>query len=139
MKTTLSFIFIFCLLQFSANAGVPEAVKKAFSAMFPDVKKAKWEKEKTGDYEAEFMRDGREITAVFDEKGQWKETETEIKPETLPEQVKLAIQKLYSHAKIKETARIQQSGKAILYEAEIKADGKHLELLFTENGDLIKS
>lgn len=136
MKKQIILLSLFALVQTKSIAGVPDAVKKAFEAMFPDVKKAHWEKEKTGNYEAEFTREGREISAVFDQDGKWKETETQILPETLPEPVKRAIERKYTNVKIKECFRLQKPGGAILYEAEIKADGKKREVILDENGTI---
>lgn len=38
----------------------------------------KWDKEDDG-YEANFVKDGKTMSATFDASGDWKETETDIK------------------------------------------------------------
>lgn len=115
---------------------VPDVVEKAFAQKFPIAKKVKWHKEKDNNYEASFMLNDKETSAVYSPDGQLKETETEISASELPKAVSEAFAKKYPNAKIEETAKIERSGGAVIYEIEVK--GQKTDLLFDESGNETK-
>ena len=117
---------------------VPEAVMKTFKQRFSEVKKAKWEKEKDGNYEAEFDLNGKEMSATFLANGDWRETETEINVSELPKAVSDAFNKLYPDTKIREVSKIQRSDNSVVYETEIKIKGKRSDILFDEKGNKLE-
>ena len=117
---------------------VPEVVKKAFQQKFPTAKKVKWEKEKNNDFEASFILNDKEISAVYSIDGQLKETETEIAVSELPKSVIDALAKKDANAKIEEAEKIERSDNTIIYETEVKINKKKTELLFDSNGNEIK-
>jgi ribosomal protein S5 len=116
---------------------IPDAVKTAFQQKFPTVKKVKWEKEKTNEYEASFMLDNKEVSVLYLPDGKLKEIETEISVSELPKAVKEAINKKHPNAKIDEAAKIERSDNSIVYEAEVKIGGKKTDLLFDEKGNIV--
>ncbi len=118
---------ISCLAQ-----KVPAAVKESFAKNFPNTAVKKWDKE-AGDYEANFAKDGKTISATFAATGELKETETDIQISELPSSVADYVKANYKGASIKEAAVIVR-GNDKLYEAEVK--GK--DLLFDMNGKFIK-
>ncbi|MEO8710834.1 MAG: PepSY-like domain-containing protein [Parafilimonas sp.] len=132
MKNT---IIAFALLTaFSCTAqNVPDAVKTAFAKSFPNTDVKKWDKE-DGNYEANFTKDAKSMSATFDANGTWMETEADIKVSELPAAVTDYIKANYSGAKIKEAAVLSRPNISKLYEAEVK--GK--DLLFDENGKFLK-
>ncbi len=92
----------------------------------------KWDKE-DGNYEANFSKDGKTMSATFTAAGVLKETETDIKVSELPVGVENYIKSNYKDATIKEAAIIVR-GNDTMYEAEVK--GK--DLLFDKNGKFLK-
>jgi len=117
------FLLFFSFATFSCYAySVPENVKAAFKKQFPNATVKKWEKE-NNNYEANFILNGKVMSATFDSSGKWKETETEIEINTLPAKVVNYIQVNYKGATIK-AAAIIQTPETKMFEAEIK--GKDL-------------
>ncbi len=130
-KALFSFALIlvaFCAIQAeNCKGNPPQAVVTAFQQKFPGVKDVDWDKEKNGEWEAEFEQNGVEMSANFTAAGQWIETETEIKPSELPAPVRTALK----GKKIKEAARIIRADGSSVYEAEVR--GK--DLLFDAQGN----
>lgn len=134
-------LFIICLMiacqqvfaQKIDASKVPASVKSAFSKNFPKITDIKWEKE-NGNYEANFSDNGKKMSATFDEKGTWLETESKIEISELPSGVAAYVEKNYKGQKIKGAAKLNMPGGATNYEAEVK--GK--DLIFDANGKFIK-
>ncbi len=112
---------------------VPAVVKANFAKQFPGVE-AKWEME-DGKYEAGFKKMGHEMSAMIEPNGTITETEMEIKTSELPKAVTDYVKKNFPNATIKEASKITKSSGEVNYEAEV--NGK--DLIFTNNGDFIKS
>src|ERR1700758_1027907 len=102
------------------EAEVPKAVVTSFQTNFKGAKVEKWEKEKDGNYEAEFDWNKIETSATFNPDGKLNETEQEIKVSELPKTVTDYIAKNYSKHKIAEAAKITTGEGKLCYEAEIK-------------------
>src|SRR6266487_4385168 len=130
MKSLLLFltmtITISCLSQ---KTTPPAAVQSAFTKNFPGTTVKKWDKEE-GNYEANFTKDGKEMSAVFDANGKLQETETVIAVSKLPASVVSYVHEHYKGAKIEEAAIVVKPNGEKIYEAEIK--GK--DLLFDVQG-----
>lgn len=116
---------------------VPEAIKSAFQQKFPNAKKVKWVKEKNNEYEACFVLENKEVSALYLTDGKLKEVETEIPVSELQLAVTEALAKKHPKAKIDEAARIERSDNTIVYETELKIGGKKTDLLFDENGNAV--
>jgi len=116
---------------------IPTVVKSAFLQKFPTAKKIKWEKENKNEYEASFILDNKEVSALYLSDGKLKEIETEITVSELPKAVAEALAKKYPNAKVCEFAKIERSDNSIIYETEIKIGGKKTDLLFDEQGNLV--
>lgn len=131
--------------QHMKEAQVPEAVKNAFKAKFPDVTDADWEKE-GNDYEVEFeakrvnMDHGKSVketcerSALFSANGTWLQTEEEIKVDQLPAAVSEYITKNLAGKKIKEAAKITDAEGKITYEAEVAKT----DYIFDAKGNFLK-
>lgn len=137
MKIIIISFFVFVLTypisaQKLNDSDVPQAVKTAFTAMYPDVKHIKWSLEDKK-YEAEFKQNGVESSVLFEPNGTYYQTETEIPISMLPEDVKDYISKNLAGKKIKEAAKITDAKGTITYEAE--AGGS--DYLFDANGTFI--
>ena len=77
-------------------------IQKAFNEKFPTAKSVKWDMEEENEWEAEFKMDGAEMSAVFDAKGVWLETEKEISKKQIPEAIKATLDRDYQGYKVEE-------------------------------------
>lgn len=135
-------IILAFLLPLSINAifaqKAPAAVQKAFAQKFPTVKKVSYDREKNGDYEAEFSVNGVESSANFTADGKWLETEKTIATTALPAEIVKAIKAQYPTAKIVGAAQIETLDKGTLYEADLKTGIKKQEVLLDAKGNFVK-
>ena len=113
---------------------VPSAVTTKFTALYPNVKEVKWEKE-GADYEAEFEVNEVETSANFDAAGNFLESETEVAKTALPAAANDYLAKNAPGVKVKEVSKITDASGKITWEAEA---GK-LDYIFDENGNFIKT
>ena len=143
MKTiTTVFTVILALVIFSCNKNpgqkdmkVPQAVKAAFESEHSDVKDAEWEKEGKY-YEVEWEVNGKEQEIVYDQDGNIMATEHEITVEELPQAAQDYINENYAGQKVVE-AELEETKKGRYYEAELRINGKEVELIFDSNGEYI--
>jgi hypothetical protein len=138
MKKLLVFLAIGASCSIAATAQqlkeseVPSAAKSAFQKQYPNTT-AKWEKEK-GNYEVNFKKEGKSMSAVINEAGTITETETDIAVNALPQAVQSYLKTHYKGAKIKEAAKIEKANGEVNYEAEV--NGK--DVMFDSNGKFIE-
>ena len=111
---------------------VPSNVKTTFQKEFPNAT-AKWEKEK-GNYEVNFKKDGKTMSALINKEGAIIETETDIATNELPQTVLSYLKEHYKGAKVTEAAKIVNEKGELNYEAEV--NGK--DVMFDANGKFIK-
>ena len=116
---------------------IPTPVKQAFTKMFPTATGMKYLMEKK-DYEVNFTDKGFEMSANFDAMGKWLETETEIKPEDLPEKVTASVAKNFAGYRIAEVGKVEKPGTGVVYEMDLKKDKEGFEVQFSPNGDVLK-
>jgi ribosome-associated toxin RatA of RatAB toxin-antitoxin module len=137
MKRTITAML--CLGAFTASAQkmdaskVPSAVTQQFSNSFGGATGVKWEKEKSGDYEAEFTMGGQEMSATFDASGTLKETEREIEMSALPAGVSKYLSEHKLTGKVKEAAELKMADGSVRYEAEVRKQ----DLVFDAAGNLL--
>lgn len=138
MKNYLILGCLLCSVAAAAQkidgAKVPAPVKAALAKGFPAAGTVKWELEKSN-YEAGFKENNTHISALYDVKGNWLETETGITAAALPKAAADYVATHYKGAKIKETAKIQKANGEINYEAEV--NGK--DLIFDSKGTFLKA
>jgi hypothetical protein len=130
-------LLMVCACAQEKKVTVPEAVKKAFAAQFPNATKVEWGLEKPGEFEAEFKLNNVEMSANIDEKGTLLETETEIKESDLPQAVKSTLAKDFAGYKIEEILKADAKG-IITFEMTAQKDKKEFVLEFDINGKLLK-
>ena len=120
------------------EAEVPKAVVTSFQTHFKGAKAEGWDKEKNGEYEAEFKMNKVEMSANFSADGKLMETEAEIASTTLPKAATDYITKNYAGSKIEEAAKITNAANKVTYEAEVKHGKEEFELIFDASGNYIK-
>ena len=113
---------------------VPDQAIAAFKKNFPKAGDAVWEKE-NGNYEVAFADNDKKISATFDEKGKWLETEFAIDESDLPKPALAYVDENYKGEKIKAAAKINVLGGSTNYEIEIK----NVAFIFDANGKFIRS
>ncbi|WP_315821313.1 hypothetical protein [Paraflavitalea speifideaquila] len=111
----------------------PAAAKAAFEKAWPGISGVKWYKEE-GDYEAEFKKEGKKMSAIYDLKGALKETEVEITVAELPKGVGDYVKQHHKGAAIKDPAKTTRADGSVIYEIEIK----ETTLVFDNTGKFIK-
>jgi ribosome-associated toxin RatA of RatAB toxin-antitoxin module len=135
-------VLILCLFFVSINSifaqkGVPANAVATLKQKFPEAQKSKWEKEKNGDFEANFKVNGKSMSATFSPKGEWLETESGIPVSDLPAPVMAAFKKAHGEAKIKAADKIE-SATAVSYEIEYKSGLVTKEIVYDAQGLLVK-
>jgi hypothetical protein len=138
MKKLLLLPLTMISLGICAQMKAPTAVANAFSKKFADAKQVKWGKENAKEYEADFSLNGTKMSANFDLQGNWKETETEITVSNLPEAVVKSIKAKHPSATIEGASKIEKADGKIIYEADIKLNGKKKELELLPDGSFVK-
>ncbi len=138
MKTLLTIAIIGSAIGFSnaqtvKEAEVPDRVKVAFTKQYPNVKVEKWEKE-GANYEAEFKLDYIETSAVYDERGKFIQTESEIHVAELPPAVTEYVNTNLGGKKVSEASRITDASGIVSYEAEVG----DADYLFDSKGSFIR-
>lgn len=116
---------------------VPAAVKQAFAKKFPGVTNVSYEMEKK-DFEINFKDKGVEMSANFDAKGNWLETETGIKASDLPEAVSASVSKNFAGFKTTEIAKVEKRDSGLIYEMDLNNGKEGYEVQFSPNGVILK-
>lgn len=134
MKKILLALCLFVSLTAATYAQTaPAAAKAAFAKAYPKASKVKWEKE-DGKYEVSFTDNGKELSAIYTEKGALEETEHEMTVAELPAPVLSYMKEHYKGITVKGAAKIIKADGSVNYEAAVK--GK--DVLFDANGKFIK-
>jgi len=130
---------LFASISMQAQLKVPVVITSAFSKQFPDAMNMKWGKENAKEYEVEFQSKNIKMSANYDLQGNWRETETEITIKDLPEAVVQSIHTKYPGSVISGADKIEKPGGKIIYEADIKTNGKKKEVELFEDGKFLTS
>ncbi|HQY19240.1 MAG TPA: PepSY-like domain-containing protein [Ignavibacteria bacterium] len=111
---------------------VPEAVKTAFYASYPDADNVEWEIQ--GAYFEGGIKVNDMVTSVLlDANGFLVQTESQIPASDLPDGVKDYISKNLNNAQIEEAAKITEPTGKVTYMAEVK----NSEYMFDPEGKLL--
>lgn len=130
-------IFTQSCAQTTTEKDVPSKVKAAFAEKFPNVKKAKWDKESETEWEAEFKLNGKEYSANFTSDGTWKETEYEIKESEIPVKVKNILDNEFAGYEIDEV-EISETTEGKIYKIELEKGETEMEVAIYANGEIVK-
>ncbi len=117
---------------------IPAATKTGFAAKFPTAQKVKWSIEKPGEFEAEFILNSVETSALVDAKGTLLETETEINAKELPQVIKAILAKDFTQYKFDEIEKVTDAKGIISFEMEAAKGKDKLEISFDASGKLLK-
>lgn len=127
----------FSITAFSQSKNVPAVVKTAFSKKFPAAKNVKWTNESKTEWEAEFTLKDKEMSASFDPKGNWKETETNLRVTNLSATVLKTLHSKFRGYTVKSVAyTVNPKYKA--YEIDIAKGESKLEVTIDKTGKLLK-
>ena len=131
-------VFSFSLVPAFSQKNAPENVKKEFAKKYPTAQAVKWDSEEANEWEAEFEINGTEMSASFDNKGVWLETETEISVKELPASVTNTVAKNFVGFKTG-TVSTNETPKMKGYEVELTNGETSLEVIFDNLGKVIKN
>ncbi|MBK7442071.1 MAG: PepSY-like domain-containing protein [Bacteroidetes bacterium] len=134
---TTAILFTICILQ-SCRTEVPEAVLLSFEAKYGNAQNVSWGKENKSEYEAEFSINNINMSANFDNRGDWVETEVVIEPKNAPAEIVKTINVQYSGYQIKSIESIETADKGLSYEVIITKRAKKLEIMFNETGNILE-
>ena len=139
MKNTIILMFVLSLLTLNtfSQKNVPEYVKKEFVKKYPTAQAVKWGSEEDNEWEAEFKINGQEMSASFDNKGTWLETEAEISEKDLPAIVSNTLTTEFNGYKSSEITTIenpQMKG----FELRLKKGETSLEVVIDNSGKVVK-
>ncbi len=136
--TVSSVLVIVITMLLSCNqTKVPSEVGKSFKSKFPDARSVSWDKENDHEFEAEFKRSGNEMTACFNDKGEWIETEIELSQKDLPEAVQNTISSEFTGFKIEEVVRIETPEYSEAFEVGLEKDEASQEVIILKDGTIL--
>jgi len=135
---TITFALYLFLLKNVFAMVAPGNVQASFDKMFPNARAVHWHKEHANEYEAEFIWNGYACSANFNASGQWLETETEIGLEQVPSTIVTAFIKLHKETSLRKVYVIKSMKGETHYEMEYRKGLFNKEVLFDEQGNLIK-
>jgi len=139
MKTVILGMSMLIAISFNAcdQEQAPEKIKSAFNQKFPNAEEVDWDMEKNNEWEAEFEVDENDMSATFDQNGQWLETETEIEENELPESVTLRLKNNFKGYEI-EKAEYLESPEYKGYELELEGKDGDITVLIGMDGKKLK-
>jgi hypothetical protein len=141
MKASVLIITSVFLISFSAfgqsGKDVPANITAAFSQKFPSASKVKWGKESEKEWEAEFIMNGKEYSANYDNAGTLTETEYAITAKEIPAAVKTSLDKESAGYKIEESA-VSETKAGKIYEFVIAKGETKMELTIDPAGKVLK-
>ncbi|MES2776276.1 MAG: PepSY-like domain-containing protein [Bacteroidota bacterium] len=143
MKKIISGAFVFIMVIGNNDVTaqirkIPAAVTQSFKVKFPEVAEVEW-KDKLTVFEASYEVDAIKYQSTFNNKGEWKKTETEIAEEDLPSEVQEGLDKSkYKSWEIKTVSNVQTiEGQKFMLVVQKSALQKK-RLYFSYDGQLIK-
>ena len=118
---------------------IPAAVTESFKNKYSTATNVEW-KDRLTSFVATFEADGKKHDAYFDDDGSWKQTDTRIEEEELPEAVRDGFEKSkYTEWKIDRVERIEKNDNNVEYRIQVKkGDIQKKNLTFSNEGKLLK-
>ncbi|SFD28234.1 Putative beta-lactamase-inhibitor-like, PepSY-like [Chitinophaga sp. CF118] len=115
----------------------PVVVKDAFQQNFSG-SEAKWSKNYSGHWVANFTKEEVKTTAEYDADGKWVATRSAYEGNTLPETVATKVKSKYPDATIKDGWKIERSDVAAYYKVNIQNNGTEKAVLINEAGTIVE-
>lgn len=112
---------------------VPSVIQKAFLSRFPNALMVKWSRGESN-YEVDFQQNEDNIAAIFDEKGDWLSTQSEIDISKVPAIVKKSYALIYK-VQPEDAEKIEKAAGEAEYVLE-SPDGS-TTLFYSEKGVLL--
>jgi len=141
MKFKLTLLLILLISGFAQAQirKIPAAVTEAFKARYPHAEKVVWKDEITS-FEAQFTLNGFAMTADFNSKGEWQNSEKKIKFTDLPAAVNDGFKKSrYADWETTNVVEIDKNSESLQYRIEVKKSAVQKKYLFFDtNGRLIR-
>jgi hypothetical protein len=148
MKTRSVLAALLTFMVISAFAQTPENIETAFKSKYPNavLKKIKHEQSR---YVVTFANSGERSVALFDEKGNWLQTDVNMKWKTVPVPVRVSFAKSKYCGWLIENVKQVETPNGIFYSVEVDnqyiLDGDEAYALaedccvyFTPNGGFVK-
>jgi hypothetical protein len=136
IKTIVLIFFLCACEQKISNEDVPEEIRNRFNALYPAAENVRWAKE-IKNYRAYFKNSGNDIAALFDKKGNVKETEMKIEETEVPDAVIKMISKEYPKAQVISFSRVN-SPDMVQYAVKMHLKKEDYKVFFSPEGRLIK-
>ncbi len=138
-KLTLLLILLISGFAEAQIRKIPAAVTEAFKARYPHAEKVAWKDEITS-FEARFTLNGFAMTADFNSKGEWQNSEKKIKFTDLPAAVNDGFKKSkYADWETTNIVEIDKNSESLQYRIEVKKSAVQKKYLFFDtNGRLIR-
>jgi hypothetical protein len=136
----LTACLLFSLLGFSQTITadkVPAAVKEAFVKKFPVVTDVNYKMEKN-DYKVTFKDKGVGMSANFNSKGEWLETETIMIESDLPKEVLTSTATNFVGFVMTEITKVEGPNNVLNYEMNLKKNKESYEVKFSPKGEILK-
>lgn len=142
MKKVLLSILMFIAVSgtFAQLRKIPAEVTNALKEKFPKAEDVSW-KDNLTSWTAKFINEGIKTSAYFSGKGEWKETDKELKYDSLPEAVKDGFKKSkYNDWTPGSVLSIEKKDKGLQYRvyAEKSSLVQKAYLYFDEKGALLR-
>jgi hypothetical protein len=116
------------------ESAVPAVVRDALKKAYPNAARVEWEKQKSGNFEAEFKSGKQQIDVTLAPSGEILETDMEITAAELPQAVRATLDKQFAGQKVKEAEKVDKGGTTV-YEVELA--GK-TEVVVSADGTIVK-
>ncbi|TSA33850.1 MAG: hypothetical protein D4R64_13385 [Porphyromonadaceae bacterium] len=138
LSASLTAIALMVILPaWAQKTEVPEVAKKAFATKFTEAKSVKWSSESATEFEAEFKLNGKEMSANFNKKGEWLETEVSVEKADLPAAVLKTIESQFAGYKLDEIASVETPGMKA-FEVSLAKEKEEIEVTIDPKGKVIK-
>jgi len=116
---------------------VPAAVKEAFAKKFPSATAVNYQMERN-DYEVAFKHNGVGMSANFNSKGEWLETETVMIESDLPKEVQTSAATNFVGYVMTEITKVEGPNDVLNYEMNLKKNKESFEVKFSPKGEILK-
>ncbi len=136
----LSVCLLFALLGYTQTVPsekVPASVKESFTKKFPAATSVAYKMEKK-DYEVTFKDKGVGMSANFNSKGEWLETETIMIESELPKEVQTSVATNFVGFVITEITKVDGPDNVLNYEMHLKKGTVNYKVKFSPKGDVLK-